>query len=714
MHIEYISAICGAGKTTAAVNFIESEISKGRRFIVFQPTTELNKKTDDLFSPLTRMLGTVKVVNTTTGDGSETVSKRLHELLNKPGECQVIIATMESAIRLKRRSFKNWHAIIDEVPDPFQITAITSRTVQSHIMNHLDFVPSKEQQGYLRVTIKYGHHEAVHDLYVAAQNDPALKTLAPTAQALAKEMKTYVSETCYQAFTSGKAKSLTFYHILRPRTLTGYDSVTMMAANFEESLLYRIWSRLGVRFRKRDGIGGVKLPSEHPRSVGENLTIYHSWDHFSKALKTDKAKGPVFQSEYRRIVSDIFSNEEYIHTHNHDDDPHLLDRIGTTHFVRPKAHGINDYRQIHNASIFAIVNMSCNRVSFLNRFYGISRDEIWNILNNELVYQFACRTSLRDWPQNGDEIAPKKVFAASKDQALYLQSKFPGSRVVSVQSTAIGSLPVSKRGMKPINSVAQSGAQRQSTFRTSRKEAKIDGLMRLLVESRTIQENDGIFHSVFSNEITLNRQERWSTAIIGNLYDKGGHLVQFDSFENIVGWLRDFGSRKLPSKTNNILFNLTEYKSDDDIFNNRTLRSVVRSHAILMDMDSDQNCDHVQFSNFIRGIEFVCYSTFSSSSDHSRWRVVIPLSRSVTSKEYRKIAGELHEICGQNGFPFDKSKKNANDFMYLPGIGQDPNAAFFEHFKGQGRQFLDVDRWLGTSASPEPVPDATRGLMIAA
>jgi hypothetical protein len=67
------------------------------------------------------------------------------------------------------------------------------------------------------------------------------------------------------------------------------------------------------------------------------------------------------------------------------------------------------------------------------------------------------------------------------------------------------------------------------------------------------------------------------------------------------------------------------------------------------------------------------------------------------------------QICREHGFSFDNKKKNANDIMYLPGTGKNPDAAFFEHFTGQGRQFLDVDRWMGTPASPEPMPDAIRG-----
>jgi len=77
---------------------------------------------------------------------------------------------------------------------------------------------------------------------------------------------------------------------------------------------------------------------------------------------------------------------------------------------------------------------------------------------------------------------------------------------------------------------------------------------------------------------------------------------------------------------------------------------------------------------------------------------VIPLSRPVTAVEYKKIASELLELCSDNGFPFDDKKKNANDIMFLPGIGRNPDAAFFEHVKGEGRGYLPVDFWLKGNA----------------
>jgi hypothetical protein len=124
-------------------------------------------------------------------------------------------------------------------------------------------------------------------------------------------------------------------------------------------------------------------------------------------------------------------------------------------------------------------------------------------------------------------------------------------------------------------------------------------------------------------------------------------------------------------------------------------KDVLYSNAILMDMDSkEKNCCPVEFASAFSGVEMVIYSTFSSTKERRRWRAVIPLSRSVSSEEYLSIASKLIHLAGTMGFPFDPSKKNASDFMYLPCQSEDKDASFFRHFAGEGRYMLDVDGWL--------------------
>jgi hypothetical protein len=199
------------------------------------------------------------------------------------------------------------------------------------------------------------------------------------------------------------------------------------------------------------------------------------------------------------------------------------------------------------------------------------------------------------------------------------------------------------------------------------------------------------------HEITLRDKERdireWSIALMGNVKEIRPRNETCDSFRTIVGVLQKRSESVIERKEGNGLFNCTKFMSENGEGGGRRLKNVIISDAILMDMDSEKNCAPNEFADFMSGIEFVSYSSFSSSLDRQRWRVIIPLSRPVNAAEYRQIASDLLDISAEHGFPFDK-KNAANDFMYLPGVGLNHEAAFFKHVAGEGRSYLDADEWL--------------------
>ena len=79
--INYICAICGAGKTTAAIEYVSAAIKNDQRFILFQPTTELNQSTFERFDPTLRQNGTVRVINSQSVPQGQTVTGVLNDVL---------------------------------------------------------------------------------------------------------------------------------------------------------------------------------------------------------------------------------------------------------------------------------------------------------------------------------------------------------------------------------------------------------------------------------------------------------------------------------------------------------------------------------------------------------------------------------------------------------------------------------------------------------
>lgn len=511
-----------------------------------------------------------------------------------------------------------------------------------------------------------------------------------------KKQITYVSKSVYDTFINANGNSLGFYHLMSPGVFSYYQSTTMMAANFEESILYRVWKgKFGVLFTSQTGYSGSSgsLSTQHDRSVGEKLDIYYILDRYSLQLKKDKNVLKAVQEESQRAIEEVFLGEKFIYTQNSGDKKGSLNGVSGAHFVSPKAHGSNEHIKFHCVAILGIFNLSADRVGFLKRICKIPEEVSWDTLNKEYAYQFACRSSLRDVPSAQSSIKPKKVIVLVKAMADYLHEKFPGSRVHKFQSDKIDALEVVPRGPKSISGEVQSDTARKQKSRMKLKKEHLEKKLEIL-KCRKEPVSDPIkLDQEKCHVITLRNKEcdirEWSLALMGNVKEQRPRNETCGSFKTIVEVICNKSESVIELKEDNGLFNCTKFNSEEG----RRLKDVITSDAIVMDMDSEKNCDPHEFAEFISGIDFVSYSSFSSSRDRQRWRVIIPLSRPVSASEYRRIASDLLDISEEHGFPFDK-KKAANDFMYLPGIGLNPDAAFFKHVAGEGRSYLDVDEWL--------------------
>ncbi len=78
----------GSGNNTDLICGVENQIPTGQRYIIFQSTIALKESTYKRFNEFLRLQGIVQVIKSGNGHGLLSVSKRLHELLNRPGDCQ--------------------------------------------------------------------------------------------------------------------------------------------------------------------------------------------------------------------------------------------------------------------------------------------------------------------------------------------------------------------------------------------------------------------------------------------------------------------------------------------------------------------------------------------------------------------------------------------------------------------------------------------------
>ncbi len=124
----------------------------------------------------------------------------------------------------------------------------------------------------------------------------------------------------------------------------------------------------------------------------------------------------------------------------------------------------------------------------------------------------------------------------------------------------------------------------------------------------------------------------------------------------------------------------------------RKLENVERVHALVLDYDGNVSIDEMLTA--LAGYECLVHTTRSHTPESPRFRVVLPLSRSVTPKEYESLwAGAAERWSG-----LDKSTKDPSRFWYVPGTDND----HFLAFTLQGEK-LNPDA-LRATTPPAPLP----------
>ena len=113
-----------------------------------------------------------------------------------------------------------------------------------------------------------------------------------------------------------------------------------------------------------------------------------------------------------------------------------------------------------------------------------------------------------------------------------------------------------------------------------------------------------------------------------------------------------------------------------------------------------------QLSRIFPQLRMTIYSSFNSTKASLRFRVYIPTDRVMTKEQYKVITGELVKAIVAVGFHkerskgqsnrhgLDPSKLTASDILYFPCQPKDPSGAYFNVFKGKGREPLLVQEWI--------------------
>jgi hypothetical protein len=253
MHIFSVNGVCGAYKTTYAAKYAADAVLTLNAKIVFaQPTTELLGKWYDHFRQNFPDVRVIRIDSTThEHDVYAAIEKFVGEQYKTEHGC-VLMVTHKALLELPCWTNKeNWHGICDEIP---QVDGEYNCNVAApeSIAFLTKFFEVREcgKAKWLEIGIKDRKRAELRRWGKNEWKDSAIAVFQPLYQAVGcRDAVVHVARASWQRMLQeGKAKMF-FHWYKKPDALLGWGSMTVMGANFDNSLMAKIWGALGVEFR---------------------------------------------------------------------------------------------------------------------------------------------------------------------------------------------------------------------------------------------------------------------------------------------------------------------------------------------------------------------------------------------------------------------------------------------------------------------------------
>ncbi|WP_336491342.1 hypothetical protein [Methylobacterium nigriterrae] len=701
----YVSALAGAGKTHAGARQAHSGAAAGQAVIFILPTLDLiNEVALDLRS-LTPAVA-VDIIH--SGVSDSVVRDVLAALHQGPQNGRILIVTWSALVRLPFFPNKQaWTVFIDEIPQVYSAVEAIAPLTHTYLTDHIELRPEGPQYG--RVVVK--SRSALKKL--AGTEDAPLKLLAPIARDfLSPNLSAYANIASYESLLRGNGKKITFFFLFRPRMLYGFKRVTILGANFHNSLLFKIWSAEGVLFVEDTALTAQLRYREHGN--GRLVEIYYAVEgRWSKRLRDQND---------RRLLKAIaasataaMAGEPFAWIANKD----VMDLgLFDGHSAEPLpqvSHGLNSFAHFDNVLYLSARLPPPEQFGFL-AWRGAGREAVWRAVHEEAIYQTIMRCSIR----NPDSQSMKKIVVPDHSSAEHLRALFPGSTVKKLDIGMDESADRKPRGRKR---QFDDSASRTRAHRARQNDviSRLAAIMMAEADEFTTNGEEVAFpwtgegkqKTCNENAIREEGKNNVTQKSRGSLFSdlRATHpiaVVPEMSDDTFIAALKKVCKDKFLQKEGNYLISPAVFDSTLSETTSRGLDNVLYANGVWIDVDVG-DMRHRDLAAIFPQLRIVAFNSFSSTRAEPRYRVYIPSRRTMSTEEYKSIVNQLIQVVQDSGFPLakrdparpdvkahgiDLSKRHAASLFYLPGQPKDPSGKFWRDYKDGTRKPLDVDDWL--------------------
>ena len=435
--LQYVSAKCGTGKTTATVAYI-AEHRDECNYIYVVPTQDLMNCVQEAFKAKDITAHTISSVT-----HYRAVATKINKYLKNAADFgHVLIVTKEAYKHIpyfNRRN--NCKIVIDEIPQvdvghklnlPRNMNKIRSRVECGPEVNeHLVQIVAKDPKELRKKldAVKDDLDNVLREFYehLISDNYDTFVEVADWERLVEK-----------RKFSSNEnINELTCVSMLNTKL---FRNSILLGANIQDSLLFH-WLKKFHLFRMgpHDEITSGLRTDIKPMSC--EIGYFFENRNFSKYLYNAVATGSeTFIDLMDKAVIEKFDNEPFLYVSNNDRESQL-DEMLNVKKISVYSHGLNEYRDYKSMYFSAALNRTPKHLKVLKHL-GFDMEQIRTAEAHEITYQSVMRTSLRN--ETCDDLV--RLVVPDKSTAERLVSLIDGSHMIQ-----IGDLNKYLKSVVPLN-----------------------------------------------------------------------------------------------------------------------------------------------------------------------------------------------------------------------------------------------------------------------
>lgn len=470
-----LSAPVGSGKTRAAIAWIANPLNASRNVIYVAPTTALVDQTaaglrEAIAGTSGDTFRNVNLIHAGNAEGQVQVEAlaALNGVEDHEGHVQLLTTPTFLVIvsRIKRPEL--WSVVLDEAFTPATFATFRLGADALRGWEHFcELFAVDGPQGH-RILPREGCRTVVEEVarsnystagdrfksledVARAVSNPAIRcelVLTDGALSLFKGEAPKKRKARKDADTDITGTVLQFSSYVDPSAFAGFREVLFLAALFEQTVLYNLWTRaLGVTFEEHREFPAEMLRDTH-KEQGRFLAVGHllhkddpaSLDNLTRETLTGQpgATRPgtrvidyLVQTAAGHFGEDRFllqTNERF----GYRKDAASVPRNAVV--IPAFSHGLNTFSNVDNVVALAVTNPNPQQLAWVRSRTGMTAKEVTQSYRIHACYQALGRCSIR---KAVPTTTAKVVLTVGSDDAKFIHDLFPGSHWLG----QVGTLP---------------------------------------------------------------------------------------------------------------------------------------------------------------------------------------------------------------------------------------------------------------------------------